>query len=535
MLLTSILLSIQETRKEGVFVPIKKSDSLFKTTLAVTLLIFVSKAGGFIREIIMAAYYGTGAAMDAYNSAYSLYYVPVLLFNSCITSTLIPVYVRLREDRGLKPANHFASNVLSLFGLAAMAVSILMFALAGPIVRLTNGGYTPEKQQMTAQLLRIMLPSLVFLVSSIVLSSILNAREKYLSAQLTGFPITVALITATIGFSGRFGIQALAWGVFFSGILQVLILLPSLRSVFSYRLRFKPKDEDFKHLLLLACPAVLSMAVNELNHLIDRFLATGLSDGVVSGMNFAYKLITFLQGVLLVPLTTIMFSKMSQHAAKGDNKAIINMVMRCIEVIALVILPITAVCVVMGRDVISAAYMRGQFNAESVGITVGPFVFYVIGLVGFGLRDMLNRAFHSLQDTKTPMANSTVTVVLNVVLNLLLVRVMGASGLALATSISGLVGTMMLFARLREKLGRMGGRKTLIELMKIAVCTALCALACIAMDRLLPGASSSLMAFVRLGVSAAVALIVYGCAAVAVRVNQVRELTDVALAKLKRR
>ena len=152
--------------------PLKKlGNSIFKTTMAVTLLIFVSKAGGFIREIILAAYYGTDAAMDAYNSAYSLYYVPVLLFNSCITSTLIPIYVSLKEDDGLQRANRFANNVLNLFGLAAMAVSVLMFMLAGPIVQLTNGGYSPEKQLLTAQLLRIMLPSLVFLVSSIVLSS----------------------------------------------------------------------------------------------------------------------------------------------------------------------------------------------------------------------------------------------------------------------------------------------------------------------------------------------------------------------------
>ena len=454
-----------KTRKEGVFVTAKKSEGLFKTTLAVTLLIFVSKAGGFIREIIMAAYYGTEASMDAYNSAYSLYYVPVLLFNSCITSTLLPIYMQVHEEDGLKRANHFASNVLSLFGVAAMVVSVIMFMLAGPIVRITNGGYSLEKQQLTAQLLRIMLPSLVFLVSSIVLSSILNAREKYLAAQLTGFPITVALIAATVGFSAQFGIKALAWGVFFSGILQVLILLPSLRNTFSFKIHFDFNDANFKRLLLLACPAVLSMAVNELNHLIDRFLATGLGDGMVAGMNFAFKLITFLQGVLLVPLTTIMFSKMSQHAAKGDNKGIIRIIMNCIETVSLVILPITAVCIVMGGDVIRAAYMRGQFDAESVVITTGPFVFYVIGLIGFGVRDLLNRAFHSLQDTKTPMANSAVTVVMNIVLNLLLVKAMGASGLALATSASGILGACMLFVRLRGKLGLMGGMKTAIELM----------------------------------------------------------------------
>jgi len=515
--------------------PVKKIGSgIFKTTLAVTLLIFVSKAGGFIREIILAAYYGTDAAMDAYNSAYSLYYVPVLLFNSCITSTLIPIYVSLKEDDGLQRANRFANNVLNLFGLAAMAVSILMFLLAGPIVRLTNGGYSLEKQQLTTQLLRIMLPSLVFLVSSIVLSSILNAREKYLSAQLTGFPITIASIIATVGFSAKFGIHALAWGIFVSGILQVVILLPSLKNTYSYQPRFEFRDTAFRQLVLLAGPAVLSMAVNELNHLIDRFLATGLSDGTVAGMNFAFKLITFVQGVLLVPLTTIMFSKMSQQAAKGDNKAIAKMVMNCIEVVALVILPITAICIVMGGDVIRAAYMRGQFNAESVAVTTGPFIFYIIGLIGFGVRDLLNRAFHSVKDTKTPMSNSAVTVVINIILNLILVRMMGASGLALATSVSGILGACMLFVRLRGKLGKMGARSTLYELIKIGICTAVCMLVCLVMDKLLPQASGSVTAFVRLGVGALVSMIVYAGCALVVGVRPVNELKGMVKRLVKR-
>jgi len=513
----------------------KKGEGLIKTTIAVTLLIFVSKAGGFIREIIMASYYGTNAEMDAYNSAYSLYYVPVLLFNSCITSTLIPLYVRLHEEKGLEHANRFGSNALNLFALASMVISVIMFLLAEPLVRLTNGGYSPEKQLLTAELLKVMLPSLVFLVSSIVLSSILNARDRYMAAQLTGFPITVALISATVGFSAQYGIHALAWGVFVSGILQVVILLPALWKTFSYKLRFDFKDENFKHLLLLACPAVLSMAVNELNHLIDRFLATGLGDGMVAGMNFAFKLITFLQGVFLVPLTTIMFSKMSRQAAKDDKKGIAAMVMNCVEVVALVILPITAVGAVMADDVIRAAYMRGQFNADSVALTSGPFLFYIIGLIGFGVRDMLNRAFHSVQDTKTPMVNSAVTVVINVALNLILVRSMGGSGLALATSISGILGAAMLFMRLRGKLGVLGGKKNLIEMLKISVSTVMCALACVLLDMVLPEASSSMSAFLRLAGVGVLSLVVYAGALLALGVKSVGRVVSMVSEKLLKR
>ena len=145
--------------------------------MAVTLLIFVSKAGGFLREIVMTAYYGAGAEMDAYNMAYSLYYVPVLLFNSCITSTLVPVYAQVRRNEPER-LERFSSNVISLFAVFAIAASILMYLLAAPFVSLLAGGFTAEGQALTARLLRTMLPSLCFIVTSIVLSSILNAREN---------------------------------------------------------------------------------------------------------------------------------------------------------------------------------------------------------------------------------------------------------------------------------------------------------------------------------------------------------------------
>ena len=207
--------------------------------MAVTLVIIISKAGGFLREVVMTAYYGAGMEMDAYNMAYSLYYVPVLLFNSCITSTLVPLYVQLKQNGTPRELDHFSSNVINLFAFFSIIVSILMYFLALPLVRLTARGFDPGKQLLTAELLRLMLPSLAFIVVSIVLSSILNACEKYLAAQLTGFPLTFSLLIATVGFSQSAGIRALAWGVFVSGILQVVILLPAMRGLMNYHFSFK--------------------------------------------------------------------------------------------------------------------------------------------------------------------------------------------------------------------------------------------------------------------------------------------------------
>ncbi len=497
--------------------------------MAVTLVIFISKAGGFLREIIMTAYYGAGMEMDAYNMAYSLYYVPVLLFNSCITSTLVPLYVKLKKEGTPKRLDHFGSNVVNLFAFFAIVVSIFMFFLAGPLVRLTASGFDPGKQRLTAELLQRMLPSLPFLVASIVLSSILNAREKYLAAQLTGFPLTFALLIATIGFSHTAGIRALAWGVFVSGILQVAILLPAMKGLMKYRLSFDITDPVFRRLMVLAGPAVLSMAVNELNHMVDKMLATGLPEGHLSCMSLAYRLITFLVGVVLVPLETITFSRMSIHTASHDEQGVGKIVKRCAELVALVIFPIIAVGAVMSGDVIRLAYRHGIFSEQSVSTAAYALTFYIVGVFSFGMRDILNRAFHACQDTRTPMLNSMATVVLNIVLNVLLVRMMGVGGLALATSLSATAGATSLLFLLRRRIGRIRGRKTLEQLLKTALAAVLCAFACLVMDRILPPAHGSVGSFLRLAAGTGVSFLIYAAAA---RLLRVREL-DAALKMIR--
>ena len=500
-----------------------RREKIFRTTMMVTMVIVLSKVAGFVRDMILANYFGTGMENDAYVSSYSLFYLPVLLFNSCISATLIPLYVQEREQNSLAHSNQFASNALNLFAVAALAASALMYALAGPLVNLIYVGFDAEKTALTVRLTRIMMLSLVFNVSSIVLSSLLNAVEKYMAAQLTGFPLSLCVILASVFFSERYGIVAVAWGVFASSILQMLILLPFLRGWFTYSPTLDFKDRRFHRLLALAGPAVLSMGVSELNNMIDHALASGLNSGDISAMSYAYRLITFLLGVLMVPLTTVMFSRMSRMAADHDERGVLEVLRRCVCVIALVALPIVVIAVIMSTDVIKFAYMRGAFDMDSVRVTAGILVFYVVGVPAFGMRDFLSRLFHSLQDTKTPFCVSLLVVGMNVVLNLILRVYMGANGLALATSIAGTCGMVVMFALLRRRFGGLGFRAILPDLLRIAAATCVCAAVCLGMNHLLPEVYGTVRVFLRLAAATAVSMITYAASCYLLRVKAFRE------------
>ena len=297
----------------------------------------------------------------------------------------------------------------------------------------------------------------------------MNAQEKYIAAQITGFPLSFAVILAAALFARQYGVVALGWGVFAANVLQTLVLVPFMRGWFHYRLIVDFRDRRFRHLVALAGPAVLSMAVSELNHMVDQWRASYGNPGDVSALSYGYKVITLLTGVIIVPLTTIMFSRMSRLVAENDRRGILAIVRRSTVTIAMVMTPIIAICAVGNQDVIKALYLSGEFDLQSAAVTAGVFLFYVIGVLGFGLRDLLNRTFHAMQDTRTTMYVSAGIVVANVILNSIFHRLMGVRGLALATTVSGTCGMLVLFYLLRRRMRRLGLKRIVPDLAKLAV------------------------------------------------------------------
>ncbi|MBQ4450836.1 MAG: murein biosynthesis integral membrane protein MurJ [Clostridia bacterium] len=486
-----------------------KRRALIGSTMSVTLIIFISKAIGFIREMIMANYFGADSITDAYNSAYSLFYLPVLLFSSCITSTLVPLYLRSERELGNEGARRFSANTITLFSLAALAVSLVMFVLSRPLVKLVYPGFSGEKLELAVTLTRIMMPALIFFVAGLVLSSLLNAKEKYVAAQLTGLPLSFAEIAAAIFLSKRYGIYPQAWGVLAAGILQIVVLVPFFKGSLRYKPTFDPKDVFFRRMLVLAVPALLSMAVNELNHMVDRMLASGLNDGDISAMSYAFKPIMFIMGVLVVPLTTVSFSKMARQSIANDPSLAIPQVRESIKLLLTAALPIVLIAAVESRHIIRFAYGRGAFSEDSVIVTGKVFLCYVVGVPFFGLRDLTNRVYHAFEDTATPMYIAAISVAVNIALNLLLRPLMGVYGLALATGIAAFVGVILLFVKLKKKVSGLFGKDFVLELMRIAAMSLPVLAAALLLSRILPEAYGTGRVFLRLALISLISLGVY--------------------------
>jgi putative peptidoglycan lipid II flippase len=200
----------------------------------------------------------------------------------------------------------------------------------------------------------------------------------------------------------------------------------------------------------------------------------------------------------------------------------------------MVVFPIVAIAVIMNIDVIKFAYMRGAFGMDSVKVTSALLVCYVIGVPAFGMRDYLNRLFHALQDTKTPFRIACLVVTLNIVLNIILRKFLGANGLALATSIAGAVGMFTMFLILRKRFNGLGFKSVAIDLLRIACATLVCAGVCVLMNTVLPEVFGTIKVFIRLAIASAVSLIAYAAACHIFGVKMFRQFVSGALRRIHR-
>ena len=157
-----------------------------------------------------------------------------------------------------------------------------------------------------------MMPSLIFYCISNILASLLNAREQFIAPQLVGFSYSFSIIIAALAFKDTLGVSALAYATNISAVLQVLILIPFARRAFKYTPKLQFTDERVKHTFKLALPALMGMSINEMSMIVDRSVASNLAGGSVSSLNYAYRIVMFILGLLVVPITTILFSKLRQ-------------------------------------------------------------------------------------------------------------------------------------------------------------------------------------------------------------------------------
>ncbi len=453
-------------------------SKLAKTTIFLMLASLVSKILGFGREVALASAYGTSAYSDAYLIALNIPNVIFASIGAAIGTTFIPLYYDIETNRGNNEALLYTNNITNIISTISIIIALICLIFTEPIVKLFAVGFNGETLTLAVKLTRVLIIGILFIGLSNIMTAYLNIKGNFTVPGLIGVPYSFIIIISIL-ISKKFGIMTLAYGTLLGMASQFLFQLPfAYKRNYSYKFKFNLKDEYLKKMIFLVGPIFIGVTVNQLNAMIDRTLASTLAEGSISALNYAYRLNGFVMGMFIASIASVIYPTLSKLSNEKNQGEFIKSITSSVNSVILLIIPISFGAIVLAKPIVSILFERGEFTSQATNRTAIALSMYSLGMVAFGLRDILGKVFYSLQDTKTPMINGAASMILNIILNLILVNKMGYYGLALATSISAIICIFLLFSSLKKRIGYYGQDKIIKVTIKsitsaifMSVCT----------------------------------------------------------------
>ncbi|MCF6463180.1 murein biosynthesis integral membrane protein MurJ [Clostridium sp. Cult1] len=444
-----------------------KTSKVAKSAAMIAIFTLISKFLGFLREVLIASKYGSGYETDTYFVAMTATTILMTTIGASLNTTLIPIFTEIEGRGGRRAKLKYLNNILNMVFFITIILALLGFFLSPIVIRILAKGFEGEQFQLAVKLNRIGLPIVIFLGFTYVFSGYLHSSEIFGPPAIMGIPYNFVFLFFLMFFADKGNIEGLMLVSVVAASTQFLIQVPAIKHQgYRYRVDINLHEPYLKKALILVLPVMVGSAVQQINTVIDRTLASSLVEGSISALTYASRLKDLIISVFIMAITTVVFPMLSKAFSQDDNMQVKKIMGQGINIILIITVPATIGILILAEPMVRIFFQRGAFDSTATIMTSQALIFYSLGLVGASLRLMLNRVFYSFQDTKTPMINGALAVGLNIVLNLILIRFMDHAGLALATSISATFTTLLLFLSLRKKIGPMGIRRYLICFMK---------------------------------------------------------------------
>jgi putative peptidoglycan lipid II flippase len=419
---------------------------------------FLSRVTGLIRESIKAAAFGAGLQMDAFEAAFRLPNLLRRLFaEGAFSQAFVPILAEYHRQRGAEATRDLIGRVTSLLAVVLLIVTVLGILAAPWLVYLLAGGFakTPGKVDLTADMIRIVFPYLLFISLTALAGGVLNVYRRFAIPAFTPVLLNVAIIAAAIWLAPRVDppIVALAWGVLAGGIAQLLFQIrPLLKLEMFPRPKLDFSDPGVRRVLLAMGPAVIGVSAAQISALINTQLAALLGNGAISWITFADRLMEFPNALLGVALGTVLLPTLAKHhsdANHGQYSALLDWGLRLAFVLAL---PAALALWLLALPLVATLYQYGKFTATDALQTRAALLGYSVGLLALILVKILAPGFYARQVMRTPVKIAFLTVVITQVLAVVLAwpLEMGHAGLTLATSLGACVNAALLFWLLRK-------------------------------------------------------------------------------------
>ena len=415
-----------------------------KQFIGLILIGIGSKFLGFAREFFIANKLGTSLESDAYFLAIAITVTFCGGFLAIFSTSFIPVYSQLvlvSQDE----SNGFINKLQTLIFVLLMAISLLFFLFKTTLLSTVFPNADSAMLALTDRLASIMF----FYVVASSVRSVLGGYLQYHNQTATVYFIinivqNIVILASIVLYAGN--PDVLGYGYALAGLtIAGCLLWVASKHGFRYAIDFRFRSPHIHTVLILTLPIFLNHFLADINTFFDKSIATGLGVGIVSSLNYAYKINDIFVLTFATTLATALYPEISKLIARNEQFAASRLLGKSLRQITLLLIPFATSMLFFSQEIVELILMRGAFDVNSAVVTAHCLQCYCIGMLFFAFRQVLYRALLSCKKTKTILFNSIWTVGINITLNVLLSRMFGYRGVALATTISmGVMTTLML-------------------------------------------------------------------------------------------
>jgi putative peptidoglycan lipid II flippase len=423
------------------------TQKLLKRTALVSCLTMVARFFGFARDIVLAQVFGAGLAMDAFIVAFKVpNFMRRLFAEGAFSQAFVPVLSDYKKQDDPQKLRDFISHMAGVLGAILLIVTVVVEIATPVLVALFAPGYLddPERYALTSTMLHLTFPYLFFISLTALSGAVLNTFHRFAVPALTPILLNLCLITGALWVAPHMTVSvlALAWAVFFAGIVQLLFQLPFL---YQRRLlvlpRFYWRDPGVQRVLKLMIPALFGVSVAQLGLLIDTFFASFLPRGSVTWLFLSDRITSLPLGVFGVAIATVILPHLSLQNSQEDMQQTTVWALRMVLFIGV---PAALGLVMLADPLLVTLFQYNQFSAHDTLMVKYSLLAFAVGIPAFMSVKVLASVYYAQKNIATPVRFAVIALVCNIILNLLLIRFLAHAGLALATSIASMVNVGLL-------------------------------------------------------------------------------------------
>jgi putative peptidoglycan lipid II flippase len=429
----------------------------------------LGQAVGFVTQIVVASLFGARADMDAFLAANTLpQYVIAVLLNA-LGFVFIPIFVDYATAGREEEAWQIASGVINLCLLVLGILTVVGIVFAEPLLRLTTPGLPSQSLHLAAQVALITWPTILLTGVLSLLTGIYQAQGRF------GWPAAVPFIGASVSL-GLVVILARLWGVVGMALatsmgvaLQTVLLLRIALRPGRYRLAFHWQHPGVRQVIHLLTPLLLSSLLIRWTPIIERYLASGLPEGSISHLGYAFKLLSLMIALISTGIATVVFPRMALNMAAGDLGGLKHTTSLGLRVMWLAVAPAIVLGGVLALPLVVVFLKRGQFNAGDASAVAGLLRVYLLALIGACLGNVTGRTFYALKDTRTLAVIGVIEALAYAVYSVFLVRQWGLVGLAWGYVLYFDISLLWQIFLIRRRVGNRGGRTLLVSFARTSL------------------------------------------------------------------